>query len=571
MSERYWVGQCPWIAADELADVMDRNVSTINRRLLAQHGDEIVDYIEVGRGGRGERRWLLTSEGVRTEYPVPGRGHRHPGPDLHTHDPLDPDPDPDCHLHPPWPVTKDGAGALYKRLEAVQALYSVFPKLFRGEGETWHRGEEAPRPVAWRWLKSGQLVDAVGTYRDSETEYRIGFCWVGRQLGEKALLDKWNNRFSDRRLVWVSEAEELYRGWDKYINPPDPDYDGTPQLDGYVFVCGDFFALCQAYVAIPSTYYVRPPAYLWVDVETGMRVSEGVVTSSMDDVADRFSDRTVGTPEHLCPDRRPEGEPGPPRPPLPVFMTRAAPLSNVLGFRILTLLAEWSGLTKPQVQRLCRESWVRVDDMLKAMLACDLIQFRENMNNEYMYYLGHGGDTYVANLDGIHVNTVRGRIGTDIKQDHRQKSPHWQHTLGRNETMIEMKEAGLAVYGGWRKLHNIPGVTQIPPDAVLTAQINGRTSLVFVEYERSARNPSHVEEKLRPYVKAARDGQPIQVAFVCETDMAADNFRAEARSVYVHEGVLVPAMVTTLKEVKKGPLTGPDAIWNLFGTPVDMR
>ena len=569
MDERYWISQCTWIAARELAEVMDRHVATINRHMQELYAKRLVDYVDVGRGGRSERRFCLISEGVKQEYPVPGRGNRHPGPDGHTHHPLHPELD--THIHPPWSATKDGAGDLYKRIEVLQAFYSAFPNVFKADGEAWFDGEEAPRPVAWRWLKHEPLVGGLGIYRNAEGEYRIGFCWAGKTLDEKALVNRWNNRFSDRRLVRVSEAEELDRDRDKYINPPDPDYDPTPQLSGYVMCGRDSCALYLAQRAIPRTYYIRPPAFLWVDTETGLRVPEGVATRSIDDVADRFSDRSVGMPQHLCPDRSEDGEPGPLRPQLPVYIRRAAPLSSVLGFRIFTFLADWSGLIREQILRLCQESGERMDDMLHALLSWDLIQVKEGM-----YYLGRGGDTYLANLDGMHVNAVRARIDREIKEDHRQVRSHRRHTIGRNEMMIAMKEAGLDVYPGWRTLHNVPNVTQIPPDALLLVQGNHGThvqgkALVFVEFERSATDPADVAKKSEPYVKTACQGQPICVAFVCETDEGATNFRAEFESVYLEQGLLVPAMVTTLREVKEGPLTGPGAIWKVLGTPMQLR
>ena len=571
MDERHWIGQCIWIAPEELAEVRDRHVTTINRHLQELYDEKLIDYIDVGRGGRSERRFCLSSMGLAKEYPVPGkrrRRRRHPGPDGHTHDPLHPEPD--THIHPPWSDTKDGAGDLYKRIEVLHAFYSAFPSVFKGDGAAWFDGEEAPRPVAWRWLKHGQLVPGVGFYRNSKSEYRIGFCWAGRNLDEKALVERWNNRFSDRRLVGVSEAGELERERDKYIDPPDPDYDPTPQLSGYAMFGPDSCALYLAHRAIPRTYYIRSPAFLWVDTGTGVRVREGVATPSIDDVADRFSDQGVGMPQHLCPDRQEDGEPGPRRPQLPVYIRRTAPLSNVLGFRIFTFLADWSGLTREQIVRLCQDSWGRADEMLKAMLALDLIQVKEGM-----YYLGSGGCTYLANLDGVHVNTVRARVDREIREDHKQVRAHRRHTIGRNDMMIAMREAGLSVYPGWRTLHNIPDVTQIPPDALLLVLVNHGTNvegpvLVFVEFERSARNPADVEKKFEPYVKTAREGQPIYVVFVCETDEGAANFRAEVESVYREEGLLVIAMVATLREVKEGPLTGLGAVWNVLDIPVEL-
>ena len=152
MDERYWVGRCSLIAADELAKIVDAQVSTVNRRLLAQYEDEMVDYIEVGRGTRSKRRWCLTSSGVKVEYPVREKMQRQPGPDGHAHYALSAELD--SHTHPPWWMSKEGVGRLYKRLEVVQACYQLFPDLFQGEGEAWHQGPGTLLPLTWQWLKA---------------------------------------------------------------------------------------------------------------------------------------------------------------------------------------------------------------------------------------------------------------------------------------------------------------------------------------------------------------------------------------------------------------------------------
>ena len=578
MDELFWIGRCIWSAAGELALIMGRHISTINRNLQRLYDDGLVDYLDIGRGGRTERRWCLTAAGVRTAYPVPPGAHDHEALFAYPHDPLAPDLE-DDHVHPPWWVTKDGAGRLFRRMKAVQALYSVFPTVFQGEGEAWHEGEGTPLPVSWRWLRYGQLVDAVGTYRDGETEYRLGFCWVGSHLSKKSLLEKWERRFSDQRLHLVSEGEDFHaRNW--YETGPDPNYDPTPQLAGYVFVGQDLFATYQAVTVIPSGGYLRPHAFMWAAMEYGGRIYEEVATPSIDNVADPVAIHKVGMPEYLCPDRRTEGEPERPRPKPPQFITRTEPLSTVLGSRIFTLVDEWSGLTVEQLRILCRESWERVTNMLETLVSHGLLEVHEGM-----HYLGKEGETYAAHLVGIQVTQMRRRVRNEIKLDHKQVAPHYLHTRGRNDVMIAMKRAGLSVYAGWRTLENLEDVTQIPPDAVLLADLKiypveddhlltapTERPLVplLVEYERSARTPARVAEKLDPYVKATRAGQPVWGIFVCETERAAELFRLRIASVWADERLPIPAMVTTLAQVKEGPLRGADTIWKVRGRPVEL-
>ena len=49
MSERFWVGRCVWASAEELALVMDRHISTVNRGILNLYGEGLVGYVDVGR------------------------------------------------------------------------------------------------------------------------------------------------------------------------------------------------------------------------------------------------------------------------------------------------------------------------------------------------------------------------------------------------------------------------------------------------------------------------------------------------------------------------------------------
>ena len=216
MAQEHWIGQCIWLAADDLARISGRHVSTVGRRLLRLYDDGMVDCINVGRGGRSERRWRLTSAGLREVYPVLRSPHRHPARDGHVHDPLHPELDE--HQHPPRSVSKEGAGLLYRRMEVVQAFYDLFGSLFDGEGGAWDGGEGVPRPVRWRWLRATQLVDAIGTYADATGEMHIGFCWVGLHLSEQRLLEKRHRRFSSSTLERASGAEMLEQRRDPLID-----------------------------------------------------------------------------------------------------------------------------------------------------------------------------------------------------------------------------------------------------------------------------------------------------------------------------------------------------------------
>ena len=173
MAQEHWIGQCIWLAANELARISGRHVSTVGRRLLrytmtAWSIASTWDGVGAASGGG------VSPRRVREVYPVLRSPHRHPARDGHVHDPLHPELDE--HQHPPRSVSKEGAGLLYRRMEVVHAFYDLFGSLFDGEGGAWHGGEGVPRPVRWRWPRATHLVDAIGTYADATGEMHIGFC-----------------------------------------------------------------------------------------------------------------------------------------------------------------------------------------------------------------------------------------------------------------------------------------------------------------------------------------------------------------------------------------------------------
>ena len=107
MAQEHWIGQCIWLAANELARISGRHVSTVGRRLLrytmtAWSIASTWDGVGAASGGG------VSPRRVREVYPVLRSPHRHPARDGHVHDPLHPELDE--HQHPPRSVSKEGAG-----------------------------------------------------------------------------------------------------------------------------------------------------------------------------------------------------------------------------------------------------------------------------------------------------------------------------------------------------------------------------------------------------------------------------------------------------------------------------
>ena len=296
-----WLCMMPWASADDLVQAMGVSRATVNRGLARLYNAAWVVSRMVGRRRPATRRWIPTSAGLRQVYNV-DHTHADPMVEDHQHSPFSPDGY--SHRHLPWWLGEAGVRELYQRLEQLEAIYEVAPRLFRGEGGKWlDGGAEAPL-VELRFLRRGQFVEAVGTYHGG---IEIGICWAGRQLRPRRLMEKWRGRFSHDYLDQASEAEESERRRDHFIDQPDPDYDPTPHLAGYVVLGPDEWAVRQAMELLPYGGYIWEYAWSWW--VAGRRLwqvgQQGLVTPNQDRVFDQFEDIRMGAPERVV---RPTGD-----------------------------------------------------------------------------------------------------------------------------------------------------------------------------------------------------------------------------------------------------------------------
>ena len=116
---------------------------------------------------------------------APDHGAVAHGPHDHIHDPLFPDME--DHQHVPWWLGDAGLRELYQRLEQLEAFYQLLPTLFHGEGRHWLAGGAEASLVEVRFLRRGELVELIATY---EGGIEIAFCWVGRQLRPRLMMEK---------------------------------------------------------------------------------------------------------------------------------------------------------------------------------------------------------------------------------------------------------------------------------------------------------------------------------------------------------------------------------------------
>ena len=290
MDELAWPAIAPWLSIPEWAGFMYVDRTTVSRLASKWKEDGLIVCRNVGRLVRPRNRFIQTTGGLDRVFP---EHHSHPGPDGHTHDPLD---DIYNHGHPTHFNGYDGALGLYQRLELMETWYSLAPKALQSEGAAWTQDGRARRIFSWRWLRNTRLIHAVGIY---EGEYRLFFCHIGTSLTVNMLRQRWENRFPDvRTLVTKSRAElqERQRNW--LIDPPDPDLDYNPQQSGYVITTPDYRGVELALEVLPAGH-----AYLYVvgGPPGGQLKYRGrAQPAPHDDVADRFEDADMGIPQDLC-------------------------------------------------------------------------------------------------------------------------------------------------------------------------------------------------------------------------------------------------------------------------------
>ena len=534
-----WLCMMPWAAAENLGRVGEVARSTVNRQLNVLHGDALVVSRMVGRRRPATRRWFPSGPGLEERYASDHGAEAH-GPHDHIHDPLFPDME--DHQHVPWWLGDAGLRELYQRLEQLEAFYQLLPTLFHGEGRHWLAGGAEASLVEVRFLRRGQLVELIGTY---EGGIEIAFCWVGRQLRPRLMMEKWARRFSHPYLVCVSEAQELERKRNELVELPDPDFDPTPQLAGYVLIGPDEWAVRQAMDLLPRHGYLREDAFSWwvADRELWRVGQHGLVRPVEDRVVDRFEKTLAGEPEKVAPPADVKGgRDGPPKP---------AVLSRVLANRMLGFSEEWPAMREEDYVDLCDEFRGPVSQTL-----ADLVNEGLLANVEDVYYQADPAMIYAAGRDRISVSTIRSRVGSFLDADMGWHRHYLEHNGGMVRIVRAFKRQGIRVYGGWRGVVHIPRVTQVQPDGVMYAEGPFGRGVYLVEYERAATTPEEVLDKLGPYRRAA-GARPLRAAWICETERGARRFLGLSQGLQ--------AMVTTLAELEAGPRAGRGTVWRSAG------
>ena len=181
----------------------------------------------------------------------------------------------------------------------MEIAYHPEPTALMGDGAGWAVDGQPRRLLSWRWVRHSRLVNAVATY---EGGYRLFYCWIGRSVTILMLRWRYEHRFDNPALEMSSGAEEMERRRNPLLEEPDPDFDPSPQLSGWVIITPDKRGAEIAAEVLPEHGYMRSNAFLFaIGVEGGPRIYAGQAEPTpWDDLGDRAEDVDIGMPEDLC-------------------------------------------------------------------------------------------------------------------------------------------------------------------------------------------------------------------------------------------------------------------------------
>ena len=546
----WWLFMLPWAAAGDLKTATGLTVSTINRQ-LARFSNEGWTYSRnIGRGTRAKRRWNVTGGYLEEIFSVDHVHGEYGGPDGHHHHPLYPYIS--THHHIPWHLGAVGQQSIYSRCQAHIHCYDIAFRLFEEADPEWLKlvGDGRPQLKLWRPIRRGQLIEVVAVYEDRRAEYVVVFCWVGKQLRPRRMMEKWASRFS--RLRWTSRAGKMERLRDPYIDQPDPTYDPAPQPSCYVMVGADEYAVRQAMELMPGHGYLHDNAFsFWVAGDPCRKLGEsGRVWPDADSIYEPFEDVAVGDPEEMVPPLGDDQRDVPADP---------AVLSGVLPYRIMGLAEEWDALCEEDAEDLLDEKIGPVSDAFASLVAAGFL-----VRVEEWYYMSEVAMKWEAAKDRISVATLSRRLSSYLNESMARHHHDLQHNRGMLEIVRILKNRGIPVYAGFRGVRNFPGLTQIKPDGLLYAEGPWGRCLHLVEYERTASSTEEINKKLRTYRRAAGLGIRFRVIWITETRRAAQRFLRRAR--------VLDVMAATIGELRSGPIAGPQTIWrSSAGDNVELK
>ena len=392
-------------------------------------------------------------------------------------------------LPTPWQVTETGLRWLIRRLPAVEAFYGIAPHLFsHPDVLTPHEIYLTPDPdesptgfhsdtklVEFQWMQDGE-IQAVAHYEHGAW---LPLIWVGSMVSETVIKRKAES--AKKQLA------------------------GGLQPAGWVIVCDDGLAAHQASDA-------------WSDPDALVLVAHGRASRrmrpsafSLRSLRETATPKDLGKPETIATwvDEDPE----------------MLALNGARPYALFRFIADWPGATPQQLKIALGESYRAI---LRPLRRAGLVAGLDGG-----FYLGRAGILAVAHMDRISWQSVQSRLGAYLKPDGVYRRSQQRHNRSIVDVVLTLYRRDAIPYGGWRALHNIPGVTQVVPDAVvLRTRDDGPKFALFIEVEFTARTPAQIEAKLEPYRLAQQNtGDRIPCLFLVEDEHVRQRYASAGQDL----------------------------------------
>ena len=540
----------PFLSVRNISDMTLMGTDAVRRKYHALRKEDLVIGVQIGMTEPKQTRILPSLAGIELAYET---GHIHPTTqDLerircleqagenqeavdefrrrcdftHYHDPFGGD---DVgHEHPPWTASQEAGWPLAKRLPRFEAIYRVAPTLLRS-GDL-----KATMPTVARcrilgmtdlwWLRSGRLYEAVALYGD---DVMVEFTYVGPQVTETQLREKRRLRFRDLVTAYQPPGRPR-RIW----NRNNPDGPPTPTPSAHVVIAADAFAMDIASRVFPTAA---------IRCADGSSTGSRTYQKSFHVIRDRATNvPELGRPEQL-------GE----------RMDGREDLTAVLdmpSYRMFLTISKFPGMSAKAIGVVAAVENAKKTECLTVLEHRGLaFQWRER------YYLDRPGMMLVARMNRVSPSSIYDRFKRYLEEEFREDEHN--HDDGVNSLVVGCAEMGVEVEPGWRRIVHPANRTQVRPDAwVYVKQGPLGTGWHGIEYELSARSPSRVSRKLRPYSVVANHASPIPLLVVCATERAESNFLRMGMETRI------PMMTCTADRAKVGPLVGQETVWRHQGT-----
>ena len=409
----------------------------------------------------------------------------------------------DLGLPIPWQVTENGLRWLVRRLPAAEAFYATAPHLFSHPDVLIpHQVHLTPDPdepptiftdglkmVEFEWMRDGE-IHAVARYDNGSW---IPLIWVGSMVSGTVIKRK---------------AQQARHQLDDGLRPA-----------GWVVICDDGLAAKQS-----ADAWTNDNALVMIANGTALRHMRpsSFTRRSLQETA---APRDLGAPEAIATWLQQDGS--------------MLALNGVSAYSMFRFVAEFPGATPDQLETGFGMAYRAT---LRPLRRAGLV-----VRLDGAYYLDRAGILAVAHMDRISWQSVHARLGAYLRPDGVYRRSQARHNRAVVNVMLTLYGRDILACGGWRAVHNIPGITQVIPDViVLTERDDGTIYESFIEVEFTARTPAQIENKLEPYrLVLQHAGERINCIFLVED--------ARARQRYASAGAGLVS-VLTLEEFRTGDL-----------------